>query len=78
MDGRVFHKGEDVIKIKVTAGDHLFVDRLSYNFHKPSRGDVIVFETAGIPEDQREANRIPDDEFYIKRLVGLPGEKLRI
>jgi signal peptidase I len=56
----------------------LFVDRLTYNFRKPVRGDIIVFETAGISEDKREAYNIPDDEFYIKRLVGLPGEKVSI
>jgi signal peptidase I len=80
LEGRVFRKGEDVIKIRVTTGDHLFVDRLTYNFRKPSRGDIIVFETAGIPEDEREKDNrnIPDDEFYIKRLVGLPGEKVQI
>jgi len=76
--GRVYHKGEDVVKIRVGAGDHLFVDRFSYNFHKPKRGDTIVFETAGIPEDMRDRYRIPGDEFYIKRLVGLPGEKVSI
>jgi signal peptidase I len=76
---RVFHKGEDVVKLSVSAGDHLFVDRLSYNFRKPARGDIIVFETAGIPEEMRERyNNIPADEFYIKRLVGLPGEKVQI
>jgi signal peptidase I len=76
--GRVYHQGEDVIKIKVSAGDHLFVDRLTYNFRKPARGDTIVFETLGIPEDMRELYHIPGDEFYIKRLVGLPGEKVQI
>jgi signal peptidase I len=74
----VFHQGEDVIKLKVTAGDHLFVDRLSYNFHRPERGDIIVFQTSGIPQDKRETYGIPDDEFYIKRLVGLSGEKVQI
>jgi signal peptidase I len=78
LDGRVFHKGDDVIKLRMTAGDHLFVDRFTYNFLKPSRGDTIVFETAGIPQDKREVYGIPDDEFYIKRLVGLPGEKVSI
>jgi signal peptidase I len=78
LSGRMFHKGEDVIKLRMTAGDHLFVDRLSYNFKRPTRGDIIVFETAGIPEDKRETYGIPDDEFYIKRLVGLPGEKVQI
>jgi signal peptidase I len=75
---RIYHKGDQVLKLKVSAGDHLFVDRLTYNFRKPVRGDVIVFETAGIPEDMRERYRIPADEFYIKRLVGLPGEKVQI
>jgi signal peptidase I len=75
---RIFHKGEDVVKLRVGAGDHLFVDRLSYNFRKPTRGDIIVFETAGIPEEMRDRYSIPADEFYIKRLVGLPGEKVQI
>jgi signal peptidase I len=76
--GHFYHKGEDVIKIAVNAGDHLFVDRLTYNFRKPARGEIVVFETAGIPSEMREANRIPGDEFYIKRLVALPGERVQI
>jgi signal peptidase I len=75
---RVYHKGEDVVKLRVSAGDHLFVDRLTYNFRRPERGEIIVFETAGIPEDMRDRYHIPADEFYIKRLVGLPGEKVQI
>lgn len=74
----VYQPGDDVIKMQVSAGDHLFVDRLTYNFRKPERGEIIVFETAGIPEDMREKYRIPANEFYIKRLVGLPGEKIQI
>jgi signal peptidase I len=77
----VYHKGDDVVKLQVNAGDHLFVDRLTYNFRKPARGDIIVFETAGIPEKIRHNPPywdIPADEFYIKRLVGLPGEKISI
>jgi signal peptidase I len=76
--GRIFHKGEDVAKVCMRAGDHLFVDRLSYNFRKPDRGDIIVFETAGIAEEMRNRYHIPADQFYIKRLVGLPGEKMWI
>ena len=37
-----YRKGEQVIRLKTQAGDHLFVDRMSYNFRKPSRGDIIV------------------------------------
>src|SRR5271154_3337035 len=54
----VFHKGDEVFKMKANAGDHLFVDRLTYNFRKPDRGDIIVFETAGSPEEMRDRYRI--------------------
>jgi signal peptidase I len=76
--GRFYHKGEDVVKLEVHAGDHLFVDRLTYNFRGPKRGEIIVFETAGISEEMRDRYRIPGDEFYIKRLVGLSGEHVQI
>jgi signal peptidase I len=76
--GRAYRQGDDVIKLRMTAGDHLFVDRLTYNFRRPARGDTIVFETAGIPPEMRGRYNIPDDEFYIKRLVGLPGEHVQI
>ena len=69
----VYHKGQDVIKMKVSAGDHLFVDRMSFNFRKPTRGEIVVFETRGIDHPQ-----MPQDQFYIKRLVALPHEKVQI
>ena len=77
--GRIYHKGEDVVNIRVAAGDHLFVDRLTYNFRKPSRGEIIVFETQGITNlDAAGVNQMPQDEFYIKRMVVLPGERVSI
>ncbi|HEY3761014.1 MAG TPA: signal peptidase I [Verrucomicrobiae bacterium] len=76
FSNRTFKKGEDVVKLRVITGDHLFVDRISYNFRKPARGDIVVFETKGIPQDQRDLYGIPDDEFYIKRLCGLGGETI--
>src|ERR1017187_4326525 len=66
---RRFHKGEPIVRFAETTGDHLFVDRLTYNFRHPKRGEIIVFKTKGI-EDPRMDQR----QFYIKRLVGLPGE----
>jgi signal peptidase I len=68
---RNFNKGDDVIKLKVISGDHLFVDRLTYNFRRPTRGEIIVFETKGI-------TMLPQDQFYIKRMVVMGGEKVRI
>ena len=67
----VFHKGEDIIRMKVSAGDHLLVDRMSYNFRKPERGEIAVFSTRGT------AIRNQDD-YYVKRLTGLPGERVQI
>lgn len=80
LPGHFYHKGDDVVKLAVGAGDHLFVDRLTYNFRKPERGEIIVFGTAGIPEEMRERMNppIPPDQFYIKRLVALPNEKVQI
>jgi signal peptidase I len=69
--GEYYEKGEDVIKLKVRSGDHLFVDRFTYNFRKPKRGEIIVFETQGIP-------MLKQDTFYIKRLVGLGGEEMQM
>lgn len=47
--------------------DYLLIDKLSYRFHKPKRGDIIVFK---YPKDERFN--------YIKRVIGLPGETIRI
>ena len=76
----IFHKGEDVFKMKVNAGDHLFVNRLTYNFRKPERGEIIVFETGGIPNLNaiQMANREDTNTFYIKRMVVMPGERVSI
>ena len=68
---RVFKAGEDIMKIKVISGDHLFVDRMTYNFRRPKLGEIIVFETRGI-------QRLPQDQFYIKRMVGMGGNRVQI
>jgi len=47
--------------------DKIFVDKLSYRFHSPERGDIIVFK---YPLDRKKD--------FVKRLAGLPGESLEI
>ncbi|MGH7969056.1 MAG: signal peptidase I [Limisphaerales bacterium] len=69
--GKPFHKGDDILKLRVSAGDHLFVDRMTYNFRQPERGEIIVFETRGI-------QGLRQDQFYIKRMVAMGGEKVQI
>jgi len=68
---RNFRAGEQVMRLRVRSGDHLFVNRVRFNFQKPGRGDIVVFETTGI-------EGLTQDQFYIKRLVGLSGETLAI
>ncbi|MBI4324125.1 MAG: signal peptidase I [Chloroflexi bacterium] len=69
--GQFFAKGEDIVKMKVVSGDHLLVDRLTYNFRRPKRGEIIVFKTKGV-------NDLPQDQLYIKRLVALGNETVQI
>ena len=75
-----FKKGEYVYKIKVKTGDHLFVNRVTYNFRQPRRGDITVFTIKREDTTHRKSDpNVPEkDTFYIKRLVGLGGEEIKI
>ena len=55
-------------------GDHIFVDKLSYHFRQPRRGEVIVFDTKNIPEIPSPSR----GNFYIKRLIGLENDVIQI
>ena len=58
-------------------GDHLFVERLSLYLRPPRRGDVTVFNTEGLEVQGRKLSEL-SGYYYIKRLVGLPGDTLVI
>jgi len=47
--------------------EYLIIDEISYRFNTPERGDIIVFRYPRNPE-----------EYFIKRIIGLPGEKVEI
>lgn len=47
--------------------DYLIVDELSYHFRAPSRGEVVIFHP---PENHKT--------YYIKRVIGLPNETVRV
>jgi signal peptidase I len=74
--GRVCHRGEIIARGAIDTGDQVFVDKFSYNFVKPHRGDVFVFRTNHIPGIREDP--VAGSPFYIKRLAGLPGDQLRI
>lgn len=48
-------------------GDNLILEKVSYRFHDPKRFDIVVFRYAHA-----------DKTFYIKRVIGLPGETVQI
>jgi len=74
--GRSYRRGEVIARGAIDTGDQVFVDKFSYNFVKPHRGDVFVFRTDGIP--LIPADPLTGAPYYIKRLTGLPGDQLRI
>ena len=48
-------------------GDHLIVDKISYRFREPQRYEIVVFPY-----------RYEKNTYYIKRIIGLPGETIQI
>ncbi len=48
-------------------GEYILIDEISYRFRDPVRGDITVFR---FPQDQ--------SQFFIKRVVGLPGETIQV
>ena len=63
---------------KIVAGDHVFVNKVIWNFRRPRRGEIMVFNTDNIPIQLPPLPPLPDGTHYIKRLVGLPGETISI
>ena len=52
----------------LASGDRVLTNRLIYNMTSPKRGDLVVFKPNGNE----------NSHYYIKRVVGLPGEKIQI
>jgi signal peptidase I len=69
--------GQPVLNFDILTGDMLFVDRVSYHFVEPARGDTFVFKTNNIP-GLADRNGNPSQNYYVKRLAGVPGERLLV
>lgn len=65
--GQRTHVNGDSMNNTLENGDNLIVDKISYRFKDPERFDIIVF-----PYQYQE------DTYYIKRIIGLPGETVQI
>lgn len=65
--GQRTHVNGDSMNVTLEDGDNLIVDKLSYRFKDPERYDIIVFPY-----------RYQEKTYYIKRIIGLPGETVQI
>ena len=77
LSPRSYRQGEVLADGFRTLGDHLFVERFSLYLNAPKRGDIMVFTTEGL----RAYDKNLSDQsgfYYVKRLVGLPGDTLKI
>ena len=55
-------------------GDRLVVEKVSYHFHPPHTGDIVVFE----PPEQLQSLGYRKDQVFIKRIIGKPGDLVRV
>lgn len=55
-------------------GDRLVVEKISYRFRSPKTGEIVVFD----PPQQLQVQGYPKDQAFIKRVIGLPGQEVKI
>jgi len=77
-NGWVLPKGTVLCEGTIDSGDLVLVDKFSYHFRKPKRGEVFVFDTIGIRGIHERKGEQAAGSHYIKRLCGVPGDSLGI
>jgi len=70
--GAMAEKGDLLASGSRKAGDHVVIDKLSYRFCAPERGDIVLFAGSRVGHPRIK------DGYYIRRIVGLPGERISI
>lgn len=78
FNGGVIEKGKVIAEGFIDTGDLVLVNKFSYHFRKPKRGEVFVFDTIGIKGIRERSTDQSDGSHYIKRLCGIPGDTLSI
>jgi len=73
LPGQSYEKGDIISAGTKVSGDHILVNKMAYNFGNPKRGDIFVFSMRNI-----DYTGVNPADHYIKRLVGLPGEKIQV
>lgn len=78
LNNGVIPKGTVICEGAIDTGDWVLVDKISYHFRKPRRGEVFVFDTLGIRGIHDRSGEQASGAHYIKRLCGVPGDTLSI
>lgn len=52
---------------RIASGEFVLINTIAYRMHAPARGDIIAFDHDN-----------PGPELYIKRIIGMPGDRVRI
>lgn len=78
MNGGVIPANTVICEGTIDTGDLVLVDKFSYHFRKPKRGEVFVFDTIGIRGIHERSGEQAAGSHYIKRLCGVPGDTLSV
>ncbi len=71
--------GDVIARGFIDTGDQLVVDKFTYHWRNPKRGEVFVFNTKDIAYIQNSLDdRRQGSQHYIKRLVGVPGDTVEV
>lgn len=63
----------DSMEPTLSDGDSIIIQKISYYFRSPRRYDVVVFPVLSVNQDGGQ-----DNTYYVKRVIGLPGETVQI
>jgi signal peptidase I len=76
--GTYVTEGQLLARGTLDTGDHVLVNKFAYNFRRPTRGEVFVFTTKNISSPYMRVSAEEGSQHYIKRLVGVPGDRLEV
>ena len=78
LHDEIYKPGDALANYVTQTGDQVLVDKVTYNFRPPHRGEVFIFKTAGIPVPNEGGPEQEGSEDFIKRCVGLAGDVLEV
>lgn len=78
LGGKQITEGQLLARGTLDTGDHVLVNKFAYHFRRPERGEVFVFTTKNIRSPYMNIPAEQGSQHYIKRLVGVPGDRVEV